>query len=634
MSDFIDAHQRQILINAFNHAYLVVLAVLFATLIGVALAVVITRYRALEPLANFVSTVGLTIPAFALVGLLLPVFGLGAPTALILVTFYATLPILRNAIVGLTGVDGNLIESARGMGMSEATSMLKVRLPLAWPVILTGIRISMQMSMGIAAIAAYVLGPGLGGFIFTGLASLGRSDRALLHSGRRDRRRGRRVDPRPGTQSAGLRHHLEGNPGLMSDTTSSSEVSGAEIRLENVTKSYPGTKAAAVGELSLTIPAGEIVMFVGPSGCGKTTSLKMINRLIEPTSGVISIAGEDVRQQSADELRRRVGYVIQGGSLFPHMTVAKNIALVPKMLGWDDGRITKRTDELLDLVSLDPARYRDRYPRELSGGQQQRVGVARGLAADPPVILMDEPFGAVDPITRQRLQDELLSIQRELHKTIVCVTHDIDEAIKLGDRILILQEGAQIAQYDVPEVVLASPANEFVADFVGAGSALKQLSLSRITEVELRSPTTAKIGERTAEVKARAEANGDRAVVVLDDRDRPRGWPWLRQLKGDTVFEPVGELDNVDHRATLNDALDTMLTNSHGGAIITGDRDAFLGIADFTCVTDHMRSMQDKASAEAQRSAEAEAHQDPAERITAAGDDTEERPEPDREAAR
>ncbi len=211
-------------------------------------------------------------------------------------------------------------------------------------------------------------------------------------------------------------------------------------------------------------------MFVGPSGCGKTTSLKMINRLIEPTSGVISIAGEDVRKQSADELRRRVGYVIQGGSLFPHMTVAKNIALVPKMLGWNDDRIKKRTDELLDLVSLDPSRYRDRYPRELSGGQQQRVGVARGLAADPPVILMDEPFGAVDPITRQRLQDELLSIQRELHKTIVCVTHDIDEAIKLGDRILILQEGAQIAQYDVPEVVLASPANEFVADFVGAGS--------------------------------------------------------------------------------------------------------------------------------------------------------------------
>ena len=425
----------------------------------------------------------------------------------------------------------------------------------------------------------------------------------------------------------------EHSSGNRASTAGGSNVSGAEIRLEGVTKRYPGTSQAAVGDLSLTIPAGEIVMFVGPSGCGKTTSLKMINRLIEPTSGVISIAGEDVRTQSADELRRRIGYVIQGGSLFPHMTVAKNIALVPKMLGWNDDRIKKRTDELLDLVSLDPSRYRDRYPRELSGGQQQRVGVARGLAADPPVILMDEPFGAVDPITRQRLQDELLSIQRELHKTIVCVTHDIDEAIKLGDRMVILQEGAHIAQYDVPEVVLASPANEFVADFVGAGSALKQLSLSRISEVHLRKPTTARIGERTAEVKARAEANGDRAVVVLDDRDRPRAWPWLRQLKGETVFEPVGELDTIDQGATLNDALDTMLTNSHDGVIITGDRDMFLGTADFGCVTNHMRLMQDRANAETQRRADAEAHLDPSERTSAAAGQSGLRAEPDRGAS-
>jgi osmoprotectant transport system ATP-binding protein len=260
-------------------------------------------------------------------------------------------------------------------------------------------------------------------------------------------------------------------------STGAGTISGAEIRLEDVTKRYAGQESAAVDGLSLVIPAGEIVMFVGPSGCGKTTSLKMINRLIEPTSGTIHIGDTDVRQQSADELRRTIGYVIQGGSLFPHMTVAKNIAIVPKMLGWDADRISSRVDELLELVSLDPGKYRDRYPRELSGGQQQRVGVARGLAADPPVILMDEPFGAVDPITRVRLQDELLSIQRELRKTIVCVTHDIDEAIKLGDRILILQEGAQVGQYDTPEAVLASPANDFVADFVGAGSSLKQLSL-------------------------------------------------------------------------------------------------------------------------------------------------------------
>ncbi len=377
-----------------------------------------------------------------------------------------------------------------------------------------------------------------------------------------------------------------------------SEISGAEIRLENVTKRYAGQEAAAVDGLSLVIPAGEIVMFVGPSGCGKTTSLKMINRLIEPTSGSIHIGDNDISGQSADDLRRHIGYVIQGGSLFPHMTVAKNIAIVPKMLGWDQSRIDKRVDELLDLVSLDPKKYRNRYPRELSGGQQQRVGVARGLAADPPAILMDEPFGAVDPITRQRLQDELLSIQRELRKTIVCVTHDIDEAIKLGDRILILQEGAQVAQYDTPEAILANPANDFVADFVGAGSTLKQLSLSRVSEVELRRPTTAKIGESTAEARARAESNGDRAVIVLDDQERPTAWPWLRQLKGETIHAGEEDLINIDHRATLNDALDTMLTNSHGGAVVTGDRDRYIGVVDFAAVTDYMREQQEKLSSE------------------------------------
>ena len=370
------------------------------------------------------------------------------------------------------------------------------------------------------------------------------------------------------------------------------DVSGAEIVLENVVKQYPGQKTPAVDSLSLTIPAGEIVMFVGPSGCGKTTSLKMINRLIEPTSGTIRIDGNDVRQQGETELRRHVGYVIQGGSLFPHMSVTKNIAIVPKLLGWDAKRIQKRVDELLDLVGLDPDRYRNRYPRELSGGQQQRVGVARGLAADPPVILMDEPFGAVDPITRQRLQDELLSIQRELRKTIVCVTHDIDEAIKLGDRILILQEGAQIAQYDTPEVVLSSPANDFVADFVGAGSSLKALSLARISEVELHEALTANVGERTSEVKQRVEAAGERSVVVLDDRGRPVGWPWLRQLKGDTIVEPTEDLVNLDHRATLNDALDTMLSSSHGGAVVTGDRDQYLGVVYFDAVTTYIRSLE------------------------------------------
>ncbi|MDN5746108.1 MAG: ABC transporter ATP-binding protein [Nocardioidaceae bacterium] len=370
-------------------------------------------------------------------------------------------------------------------------------------------------------------------------------------------------------------------------------VSGAELVLTDVVKQYPGQKVAAVNSLSLTIPAGEIVMFIGPSGCGKTTSLKMINRLIEPTSGTITIDGEDIRGKNENELRRHIGYVIQGGSLFPHMTVEKNIAIVPKMLGWDAKKITDRVTELLDLVGLDPDRYRARYPRELSGGQQQRVGVARGLAADPPVILMDEPFGAVDPITRQRLQDELLSIQRELGKTIICVTHDIDEAIKLGDRILILEEGARVAQYDTPEAILGTPANDFVADFVGAGSSLKALSLARISDVELRQPTTARVGESTDEVRRRAEANRDTSVIVLDERGRPRGWPWLRNLKGATIVVPDHDLVDVDVRSTLNDALDVMLSSSHGGAIVTGERDQYLGVIDFTAVTEQIRAMED-----------------------------------------
>ncbi len=363
----------------------------------------------------------------------------------------------------------------------------------------------------------------------------------------------------------------------------SSDPSGAEIVFDNVMKTYPGQKAPAVEGLSLIIPAGQIVMFVGPSGCGKTTSLKMINRLHEPTSGTITIGGVDIRSKNADELRRGIGYVIQGGSLFPHLTVAQNVALVPKMLKWNARRITERVDDLLDLVGLDPGRYRDRFPRELSGGQQQRVGVARGLAADPPVVLMDEPFGAVDPITRQRLQDELMSIQAELHKTFVIVTHDIDEAIKLGDRILVLTEGARIAQYDTPERVLATPANSFVEDFVGAGSALKQLSLARVDEVDFYPQTSAHIGESTDEVRARARAAGHTSVVVLDRRDRPVDWVWIRSLTGDRLRPPGSERDllTINQRATLNDALDSMLVSSHDGVVVSNNRDQYLGIATF-----------------------------------------------------
>ncbi|GAB3917502.1 betaine/proline/choline family ABC transporter ATP-binding protein [Microlunatus endophyticus] len=354
------------------------------------------------------------------------------------------------------------------------------------------------------------------------------------------------------------------------------------------------------------------MILIGPSGCGKTTTLKMINRLIEPSAGTIMIGGQDATRRNENQLRREIGYVIQGGSLFPHLTVGQNIALVPGLLSWDKKRTAERVDELLELVGLDPARYRRRFPRELSGGQQQRVGVARGLAADPPVILMDEPFGAVDPITRQRLQDELLSIQEELHKTIVCVTHDIDEAIKLGDRILLLSEGGHVEQYDTPENILAAPANDFVADFVGAGSSLKQLSLSRVSDVELRKPTTATVGEPAAEVLDRAQAARDEAVIVLDDRRRPRDWIFLRELRHQqTVVDPGDDhILTVDRRATLNDALDTMLTDNHAGAIVTGRRDEYLGVIDFTAVTDHMMATTSQAQADRDQQQQDQQQQD------------------------
>ena len=253
---------------------------------------------------------------------------------------------------------------------------------------------------------------------------------------------------------------------IPSDVSTDQKVSGVEIVLESVTKRYPGQKAAAVDNVSLTVPAGEIVVFVGPSGCGKTTTMRMINRLIEPTSGKITIDGKDALSIDPDKLRRGIGYSIQQAGLFPHFTIAKNVATVPGLIGWDKKRIAARTDEMLDLVGLDPDTYRDRYPRQLSGGQQQRVGVARALAADPPVLLMDEPFGAVDPITRGLLQDELMRLQSELGKTIVFVTHDFNEAVKLGDRIAVLGNQSSIMQYDTPEAILANPANDMVAGFL------------------------------------------------------------------------------------------------------------------------------------------------------------------------
>jgi osmoprotectant transport system ATP-binding protein len=373
---------------------------------------------------------------------------------------------------------------------------------------------------------------------------------------------------------------------------------GRRILLDGVTKRYAGQEKAAVDDITLEIPAGEIVMLVGPSGCGKTTTMKMINRLIEPTSGRIFIGDEDVTRQNPDELRRHIGYVIQGAGLFPHYTVGDNIGLVPRLLRWDKERIRARIDELLDLVGLEPDQFRDRYPRQLSGGQQQRVGVARALAADPPVLLMDEPFGAVDPITRQRLQDELLRLQDELRKTIVFVTHDFDEAVKLGDRIAILQVGSELVQYDTPEQILANPANEFVEGFVGSGAALKQLTLTRVRDVDLHEAAVATIGQDASAAVAKARELGREWVIVLDREERPQRWVPVGDLEKSGTLDSVTrnhDLEVVNLASTLQDALDEMLTSSHGVVVVTGRRNKYEGVIRVETIMDAMQSLQSAA---------------------------------------
>ena len=278
--------------------------------------------------------------------------------------------------------------------------------------------------------------------------------------------------------------------------TTVKNTSGAHIELSGVSKVYPNQAAPAVENFSMDVRPGELIMFVGPSGCGKTTTMKMINRIIEPTSGSIQIDGKDVLSFDPNELRRHIGYVIQQIGLFPHMTIAENIGVVPRLLGWSKAKIASRVDELLSVVQLDPGTFADRYPKQLSGGQQQRIGVARALAADPPVMLMDEPFGATDPITREKLQIEFLRLQETIGKTIIFVTHDFDEAVRLGDRIAVLSDRSQIEQFDTPANILTTPANDYVASFIGHGAALKRLALIPVTEAKL-GPASAAVGRVT-----------------------------------------------------------------------------------------------------------------------------------------
>jgi osmoprotectant transport system ATP-binding protein len=294
-------------------------------------------------------------------------------------------------------------------------------------------------------------------------------------------------------------------------------VDDAMLRLEGVGKTYDdGT--VAVRHLDLEVPRGNLVCLVGPSGCGKSTTLKMVNRLIEPTSGRIVLDGEDVTRVDPVELRRGIGYVIQQVGLFPHQKVLANVTTVPRLLGWDSARSRNRGLELLELVGLDPETFADRYPHQLSGGERQRVGVARALAADPPVLLMDEPFGAVDPVVRSRLQDEFLKLHHELHKTVLMVTHDIDEAVKMGDRVAVFAEGGRLAQYDVPATVLGNPADDFVTEFVGGSRGIRRLAVTPIDPALLEPLEGINAGEHGGTVDDSASLEEAMALMMREDR--------------------------------------------------------------------------------------------------------------------
>jgi osmoprotectant transport system ATP-binding protein len=345
------------------------------------------------------------------------------------------------------------------------------------------------------------------------------------------------------------------------------------IRLDGVGKRYEdGT--VAVQELDLDVPEGETVVLVGPSGCGKSTTLKMVNRLIEPTSGRILFEGEDVTHVDPVKLRRRMGYVIQQTGLFPHQTIAANVATVPKLLGWDRKKVDSRVHELLDLVGLDPARYAKRYPHQLSGGQRQRVGVARALAADPPVLLMDEPFGAVDPIVRERLQAEFIRLQREVRKTVLFVTHDLDEAVRMGDRIAVFSEGGHLEQYDAPPRLLGAPATEFVASFVGSDRGLKRLSVTPITEKDLEHPPVVHLDDRIATASESLRTMGARWAVVLDEHDTLHGWFAADESGDGTVADRVKRMEAwLPTGSSLKAAFAEMLQHDAGWvAVLDGDR--------------------------------------------------------------
>ncbi len=374
--------------------------------------------------------------------------------------------------------------------------------------------------------------------------------------------------------------------------------SGASsVSFRDATKRYPGAEQPAVDGLTLEVEAGEICVFVGPSGCGKTTAMRMVNRMVEISEGDVLVGGESVRAREPARLRREIGYVIQEVGLFPHRTVAQNIGAVPTLLGWEKDRVRARGAELLELIGLDPA-LGERYPAQLSGGQQQRVGVARALAADPLVMLMDEPFGAIDPINRERLQNEFLRLQAEIRKTVLFVTHDIDEAIKMGDRIAILREGGHVAQYATPAEILMSPADEFVEDFVGADRALKRLALMRVGDIDLWRAPLARAGQATAAVRAQLDAPDVEVpyALLVDGEERPLGWLSQRDLAGASVPErpdvPLGPL--LDRDDVMRDALADLLQGESQYAAVTDHRGRVAGVLSVEIISEFLSSPEAK----------------------------------------
>ncbi len=358
------------------------------------------------------------------------------------------------------------------------------------------------------------------------------------------------------------------------------------ISFESVTKRYAdGT--VAVDNLSLEIPAGQTMVLVGPSGCGKTTSLRMINRLIEPSSGRILLDGSDITRSNPDQLRRGIGYVIQQSGLFPHRTIEDNIATVPLLIGWGKGKSRGRARELMQLVGLDPALAR-RYPHQLSGGQQQRVGVARALAADPPVLLMDEPFSAVDPIVRANLQDELIRLQASLHKTIVLVTHDVEEAIKVGDQVAVFRPGGVIAQIDTPQQLLGSPADAYVENFLGFDRGIRRLSFLAASGLELDDTAVVAQDLPAARALQVARQAGASWLLVLDTDRRPRGWAAADELAslragartGEARLLPYGHTFGV-RTDSLRAALDATVLSPTGHAAGVDDDGRVVGITSY-----------------------------------------------------